>query len=100
MSWVRVHLIVHAADRDWANTQAAGIDPDTGGDKTFGVPLSPTGLLPATHYGASTQMQDYTRDTVVTQLLPQRPLSIVLSEPYTWQDALNAAGVQEIRVQP
>ena len=46
----RVTLVVEAADQAAANQQAATLDPDTGGDKTFSIALSATGANPPTHY--------------------------------------------------
>ena len=46
----RVTLVVEAADQAAANQQAATLDPDTGGNKTFSVPLSFIGSNPPTHY--------------------------------------------------
>lgn len=54
MSWPYRHIIIVSAEqRDMANQAASGIDPDTGGANTFGVPLSADGSEPATHYGCS-----------------------------------------------
>ena len=49
----RIVIVVPAARQAAANALARQIDP-VGGDKTFTVPLSPTGALPATHYWCAT----------------------------------------------
>lgn len=49
----RAIIVVKAADRDQANTDALAYDPE-GGDETFRVGLSADGATPATHYWAST----------------------------------------------
>ena len=48
----RATLIVTATDQGATNLKAATIDPDTGGDKTFSIPLSDSGSNPPTHYAA------------------------------------------------
>ncbi len=60
----RTILVVTATDRDAANIQVVTIDPDTGGDKTFGAPLSTTGNDPPTHYACSTVIKPATLATV------------------------------------
>ena len=51
-----VILIITAADKDSAETEAAIIDP--GSAKTFMVPLSTTGLDPPTHHGCHAAITD------------------------------------------
>lgn len=53
----RAIIVVKAADRDQANTDALAYDPE-GGDETFRVGLSPTGNTPITHYWASTACRE------------------------------------------
>ena len=60
----RAILVVTAADQAAANVEATTLDPDTGGAKTFGVPLSPTGNDPPTHYACSTLITPATLTTV------------------------------------
>lgn len=61
--WIwREHVIIVAADAAAGNALAALLDPDTGGDRTFGgLPLSPAGAAPATHRGISTAATEATR---------------------------------------
>ena len=58
-TWTRVVLTIPAEHVDAANRLAALFDYDVGGGDTFGAcALSPTGQEPATHYMASTQLND------------------------------------------
>ena len=53
--WInRLHMVVTAEEKDTANTYAAGLTENPEDVYTFEIPLSPTGQLPATHYGTST----------------------------------------------
>jgi len=55
----RSYVIIPIAATAAANALAAQLDPDTGGDKTFGdVQLSASGQLPATHTACSTMLKD------------------------------------------
>lgn len=46
-----VSIIVTAADVAAANLAARYIDPESGCEDSITVPLSPSGTLPATHFG-------------------------------------------------
>lgn len=48
-------IFVEAAQLNTANNLARNWDPELDPQNTFTIPLSPTGLDPATHYAASTR---------------------------------------------
>lgn len=58
-TWTRVILTIPVEHAPAANRLAHVFDYDSGGGETFGAcALSPTGAEPATHYMASTQLND------------------------------------------
>jgi len=92
----------------------------TGGDAeraTFSVPLSPTGLEPATHYGSYTSATDplwaamqelmeagkypglvwYRLDRNQTVLVETNGAAET-GKPWTWQDALDDLGLKHMEV--
>ncbi len=97
IDWYRMFLIVPAALQVWANGQAAALDADGGGD-TFTVPLSATGVAPATHYGAAGLVRPGTRDVILGQLVPNAPGSAAYDEldGWSWPSAIEDAGLQVI----
>lgn len=92
--WTRMYLIVPAGLQAWANVQAAALDAD-GGQGTFSVPLSPTGLDPATHFGAAGLVRPTTRQVVLEQLVPNAPGTLAYDEldGWRWESALEHAGL-------
>lgn len=104
----RIILVVATTDQVAANLLAAGFDPDTGGDKTFGsIRLSPTGSEPPTHYGCSTPMTPETLAEVEALQPTGFPTGRIYrgyndydDEPdvtrYTFEDAIADMGLQRI----
>ena len=111
-------MIVPAAERD--SDGAAHTLHWTGGDAeraTFGVPLSPTGTQPVTHYGSYTSATDplwaamqelmeagkypglvwYRLDRNQTVLVETNGAAET-GKPWTWQDALDDLGLKHMEV--
>lgn len=57
----RLHLVIEAAHREQGNQAAVRATGNPADELTFSVPLSPTGSLPATHYGSSTVVTEELR---------------------------------------
>ncbi len=103
----RIVMIVDASDRNKANGQMKRIDPSTGGDKTFGVPLSATGNDPATHYVSNMAVTGEMLDEIIDVrdlLLPtatiHRGQHDYDHEPivrYTFEEVLTQRGLQKIK---
>ena len=72
-------LIVTAAAKDNAAQMCSILDPDTGGADTPSILLSPTGNLPATHYGASSRMVDWLFDLLRTDVDSRAPEAQILA---------------------
>ena len=109
-----INIIVPLAIVDEANYFASIIDPDTGGNKTFGnLQLSADGSEPATHTGATGKIKQIVVDwlnelyqgiipgvfseegATQEQLLTLLPMmTIGIDEP--WQTTLDRAGVMMI----
>ena len=109
-----INIIVPLAIVNEANYFASIIDPDTGGDKTFGnLQLSADGNEPATHTGATGRIKQIVIDwlnelyqgiipgvfseegATQEQLLTLLPMMTVgIDEP--WQTTLDRAGVMMI----
>jgi len=100
-------LFVTADDRDAANADAELIDPDTGGEFTFSIPLSPSGEDPATYYGCSTVIKPATLLQVEALRQSKYPTGSIYrgqneydNEPdidrYTWEEVLTDMGLQVI----
>lgn len=103
----RIIMIVTAADQETANDIAVNIDPDSGGQFTFSVPLSATGNDPATHYACSTLIKPATLTQVEAVKLQQFPTGVIYRGEhdlddeegvtrYTFEDAIAHAGLQRI----
>ena len=115
----RVMAIIPAGARDGAN--AAHTLHWPGGDAeiaTFDVPLSATGLEPATHYGTSTSATDalwmawrelidaggypglvwYRLDRNGTVLAETNSATASAGDAWTWQDALDDLGLKRVEV--
>ena len=110
----KLNIIVPLTILTEANYFASIIDPDTGGDKTFGsLQFSPDGLEPATHTGATGQVKQVVVDwlsDIEQGILPEvfnqtevnleqlnnlmTLLTIGIDEPF--QNTIERAGVQEI----
>jgi hypothetical protein len=86
MSWNHiVHLIIPADHLDIANRIGRSLDPDTGGDQTFSIPLpqdSPT------HYGASTAAAESFVQTIQAVQAGHIPLLTLVQQDYSarWTD--------------
>ena len=96
----RCYIIIPIDKAALANRLAAKLDPDTGGDKTFGdVLLSPTGLPPATHTACSSVLTAACK-TKIDQHMTDRdvPLSKLFyrAANWDWQKALNDRGLKVI----
>ena len=115
----RVMAIIPAEGRSQAN--AAHTLHWPGGDAelaTFGVPLSATGMEPATHYGTGTSVTDalwsawrelmdagrypglvwYRLDRNETVLLETNSETAQAGEGWTWQDSLDDLGLRRMEV--
>jgi len=64
------------------NAIGRALDPDTGGDKTFSVPLSADGSEPATHYAASTAAAESFVQTVQAVRGGQADLAALVAADY------------------
>lgn len=71
---IRLLLVVPLVDLDRARQAAAGFDP-VGWAETFTLPLSVTGLQPATHYAAGVQMRPGTAAAVADLVANEFPLA-------------------------
>lgn len=67
----RIALVIPDGQKANANATWAVLDPDSGGSATFSVPLSASGIGPATHWGTSTQLQQATYDALATMTSTQ-----------------------------
>ncbi len=116
---IRVMAIIPADGQRSANTAHTLHWP--GGDAeiaTFGVPLSPTGMEPATHYGTATSvtkslwaawrelMADSRYPGVVWYRLDRNSVTLLetnsgtapVGERWTWQDTLDDLGLKRVEV--
>lgn len=94
----RIFAFVPAAAVADANTKAK-VDFDAhGGEYTFGVPLSPTGKAPATHYACST-CADAEGFSGLRKVLAETPGSDyhTLSGGFTWSQALSRMGLKVVQ---
>lgn len=89
MSWPhRIHMAIPADLLPLAQSISLAMDPDSGGDGTFSVPLSSSGEAPATHYGASSAAaQDFAQNVldIISGIIP---LSLLVESAYAerWPD--------------
>jgi len=113
----RIMMIVPASEQDADG--AAHTLHWTGGDAeraTFGVPLSPTGAEPVTHYGSYTSATDplwaavqelmaegqypglmwYRLDRNQTVLVETNSATAETGEPWEWRDALADMGLKRM----
>ena len=113
----RIMMIVPASEQDADG--AAHTLHWTGGDAeraTFSVPLSPTGMEPATHYGSYTSATDplwaavqelmaagmypglvwYRLDRNQTVLTETNSLTAETGKPWEWGDALDDLGLKRM----
>lgn len=97
-NWVRLYILVPAAEVEAANALAGLLDFDSGGDRTFTTRLSEDGQEPATFFGASTLVRPHTRDTILTEFLPEFPSAVVRQrrEGWDWRKTINTAGLRTI----
>ena len=65
------NMIIEAADFDLAADMGRVVDIDQRGDLTFTVPLSSSGILPATHWGCRTYMTPKTRGMLISSTAQQ-----------------------------
>lgn len=65
------NMIIEAADFNLAADMGRIIDMDQKGDRTFTVPLSSSGELPATHWGCRTYMTPQTKGMLVSSTAQQ-----------------------------
>lgn len=95
----RAIIVVTAAAVTTANGRANQVDR-TGGDKTFTVGLSATGLIPATHYWCSWLMTPGEYSDLTTRLsgIPNAALMVRVFDgnATTAEDALAAMGLRRI----
>ena len=90
-------IIATAADADPNGARWTLIGWDTGERLTFSVPLSPTGLHPATHYGCNTALTD-----VMVAMIDQAEADGMALARYRvgvdwdWKSALVDAGLRVI----
>jgi hypothetical protein len=95
----RAIIVVTAAAVTAANGRANQVDR-TGGDKTFTVGLSATGLVPATHYWCSWLMTpgEYTDLTTRLDGIPNASLHVRVFDGnvMTAEDVLAATGLRRI----
>lgn len=77
-----VIMIIPAELLESANAIARALDPDTGGDRTFSVPLSADGSEPATHYAASTAAAESFVQTVLAVTAGQAELAALVAGDY------------------
>ena len=82
---------------DSANAQMSPIDPDTGGDKTFGaVRLSPNGEEKRTHSACSTAATEQMTQGIFQAFQHAPWADIYDGHEWTWEDALIDMGLQVI----
>lgn len=62
----RINLVIPDGQKANANATWAILDPDSGGTKTFSVPLSASGTNPPTHWGTRTVLEQATYDALTT----------------------------------
>jgi len=67
----RINLVIPDGQKANANDTWAVLDPDSGGTKTFSVPLSASGTNPQTHWGTRTPLEQATYDALTTMTSPQ-----------------------------
>ena len=83
-----------------ANGMMTPIDPDTGGDKTFGaLRLSATGEEPRTHSGCSTAATGAMTGGIRTAFEHVPWAELYDGHEWTWEDALTDAGLQVIEAE-
>ncbi len=68
---VLYNMIIDAVDFDLAAEMGRIIDIDQRGDKTFTIPLSPSGELPTTHWGCRTYMTPQTKGMLISSTAQQ-----------------------------
>lgn len=83
----RILMIVPVIDLARARQAAAAYDRGRA-DRTFSRPLSPTGLAPATHYAASTQMRPATARAVADLVARDFPLGLMMEYDMDNDDAV------------
>ena len=102
-------MIVTAADQEAANGYAASIDPDIGGDRTFSIPLSATGAVPATHYATDTVVTIETLEQIAALQAAEFPMAMIHRghhdfdheseiNRYTFDEVLAEAGLARMEV--
>ena len=96
--WVdRWIIIVDEEFIDSANAQMSPIDPDTGGDKTFGsVRLSPDGQEKRTHTGCNTAAKVDMTQGIFTAFDHVPWANIYNAHEWTWEEVLDDMGLQVI----
>lgn len=99
----RAIIIVPAAARTAANTNARKVDP-VGGERTFTVGLSPPGLLPPTHYWCSWAMTKQQWATIMAgyafidaQGTPTPAGRLYDANTWSPEQVLQATGLQRIK---
>lgn len=65
------NMIIEAADFNLAADMGRIIDIDQKGDRTFTIPLSSSGELPATHWGCRTYMTPQTKGILTSSTAQQ-----------------------------
>jgi hypothetical protein len=99
--WIhRVNVIAPAADTDALNALWTVIAPNGDAEaNTFGVPLSATGVEPATHRGISTAATEIMRLLITDTYAGELAGCVIEIRPYTEIDFpgfLSANGLQTI----
>jgi len=90
-------IIVNEEFIDSANAQMSPIDPDTGGDKTFGsVRLSSNGEEPRTHTGCNTAAKSDMTQGIFNAFDKAPWADIYDAHVWTWNEALDDMGLQVI----
>lgn len=91
--WDKIELANRQADKS-----QGGYDPDTGGNKTFGsVRLSADGQEPATHTACNTAATDAMRTGIFNSGNPPFITIYDMANGWTWETALENAGLQIIQ---
>ena len=96
--WVdRWIIFIDEEHIDSANAQMLPIDPDTGGDKTFGsMRLSSTGEENRTHSACNTAATEQMTQGIFQAFQNAVWANIYDAHVWTWQDALDDMGLQVI----
>jgi hypothetical protein len=86
--WIhRINIIIPSGDADALNALWTVIAP--GGDEeahTFGLPLSPDGMLPITHRGISTAATETMRLLIIDTYISQMERCKISIQEYTKND--------------